>query len=136
MSVNEIEVRKNGPLLCRGDVEVRDAAGNLLEHSDDVALCRCGLSDLKPFCDGTHKKIGFEASGLLHDEKPEALEGQGPLQVTVRNNAMLVFKGPMRIVGSEGGATTRNKAALCRCGQSERKPFCDVSHKTCGFKAE
>jgi CDGSH-type Zn-finger protein len=54
----------------------------------------------------------------------------------VRSNAMLVIKGPMRIVGSEGGVTTRNKAALCRCGQSNRKPFCDMSHKACGFRAE
>jgi CDGSH-type Zn-finger protein len=136
MSENVIEVRKNGPLLCRGDIEVHDAAGSLLERSDDVALCRCGLSDLKPFCDGTHKKIAFEASGTIRDDKPEALEGEGPLHITVRSNAMLVIKGPMRIVGSEGGETTRNKAALCRCGQSNRKPFCDMSHKACGFRAE
>lgn len=136
MSVNEIEVRKNGPLLCKGEIEVYDSAGTLLERSDDVALCRCGLSELKPFCDGTHKKIAFEASGVIRDEKPEAPEGEGPLQITARRNAMLVVKGPMRIVGSEGGETGRNKAALCRCGQSNRKPFCDLSHKACGFEAE
>jgi CDGSH-type Zn-finger protein len=136
MTENLIEVRKNGPLLCRGHIEVLDATGALLERSDDVALCRCGLSDLKPFCDGSHKKIGFEASGTVEDEKAEPLEEDGPLHITVRNHAMLVAKGPMRIVGSEGGETTRNKAALCRCGQSNRKPFCDLSHKACGFRAE
>ena len=136
MSVNEIEVRKNGPLLCRGDVEVHDASGTLLERADDVALCRCGLSELKPFCDGSHKKIAFEASGTVQDEKAQSPEAAGPLHITVRSNAMLVCRGPMRIFGSEGGETTRNKAALCRCGQSARKPFCDVSHKACGFRAE
>lgn len=136
MSVNDIEVRKNGPLLCRGHIEVHDATGALLERSDDVALCRCGRSGLKPFCDGTHKKVGFEAPGRVWDEKAEALEDTGSLQVMVRGNAMLVLKGPMRLFGSEGGETTRNKAALCRCGQSDRKPFCDVSHKACGFQAE
>lgn len=136
MNRNEIEIRKNGPLLCKGVIEVYDSAGTLLERSDDVALCRCGLSELKPFCDGTHKKIAFEAAGAIQDEKPEALEGEGPLRITVRHSAMLVLKGPMRIFGSEGGETTRNKAALCRCGQSNRKPFCDLSHKACGFQAE
>ena len=136
MSGNEIEVRKNGPLLCRGEIEVYDSAGMLLERGDDVALCRCGLSDLKPFCDGTHKKIGFEAPGTLHDDRPEPQAGQGALQITARRDAMLVARGPMRIIGSEGGATTRNKAALCRCGQSNRKPYCDLSHKGCGFEAE
>ncbi len=134
--MNEIEARKNGPLLCRGDIEVYDAQGILLEKSGDVALCRCGLSDTRPFCDGSHKKSGFVASGTVQDEKPESLEGEGVLQITVRSNAMLVVKGPMRIFGSEGGESTRNKAALCRCGHSARKPFCDVSHKKCGFRAE
>lgn len=44
---------------------------------------------------------------------------------------MLIAKGPMRIFGSESGESQRNKAALCRCGHSANKPFCDASHKTC-----
>ncbi|WP_022878611.1 CDGSH iron-sulfur domain-containing protein [Microbacterium sp. B19] len=50
----------DGPLLVRGDVDLRDAAGNPIEkHRRTVALCRCGLSTIKPFCDGTHKPAGF-----------------------------------------------------------------------------
>lgn len=50
----------DGPLLVRGDVDLRDAAGDPIEkRRRTVALCRCGLSTIKPFCDGTHKPAGF-----------------------------------------------------------------------------
>jgi CDGSH-type Zn-finger protein len=50
----------DGPLLVRGDVELLDAAGDPIpRHRRTVALCRCGASNLKPFCDGTHKLSGF-----------------------------------------------------------------------------
>jgi uncharacterized Fe-S cluster protein YjdI len=50
----------NGPLLVRGGVRVLDAEGNVLYEGEKAALCRCGGSQNKPFCDGTHKTIGFE----------------------------------------------------------------------------
>ena len=54
--------------------------------------------------------------------------------VSPRENAMLIAKGAMTIQSEDGSCTTtRNKAALCRCGESAKKPFCDVSHKQCGF---
>ena len=58
-----ITVRSRGPYLVRGPIDLRDAEGNVLEQGDrdDVALCRCGGSATKPFCDGTHAKIGFMA---------------------------------------------------------------------------
>jgi CDGSH-type Zn-finger protein len=50
----------DGPLLLRGDVELRTADGEPIERRrSTVALCRCGLSTIKPFCDGTHKAAGF-----------------------------------------------------------------------------
>jgi CDGSH-type Zn-finger protein len=50
----------DGPLLVRGEVELRTAEGELIDpHRRTVALCRCGLSSVKPFCDGTHKAAGF-----------------------------------------------------------------------------
>ena len=48
-----------GPLLIRGGVRVLDADGNVLYEGDKAALCRCGGSANKPFCDGTHKTNGF-----------------------------------------------------------------------------
>jgi CDGSH-type Zn-finger protein len=60
-----IKVRHNGPYKVTGPVTVLDADGkeyDLAEQGEVVALCRCGGSTTKPFCDGTHSKIGFEAA--------------------------------------------------------------------------
>lgn len=50
-----ITVRDNGPLLVSGDVVLLDAEGNAFETKKPFALCRCGLSQNKPFCDGSHR---------------------------------------------------------------------------------
>jgi CDGSH-type Zn-finger protein len=65
MSIVEIKVRHNGPYKITGAVRVIDADGNEFVLPDDgraLALCRCGGSTTKPFCDGTHSKIGFDAA--------------------------------------------------------------------------
>ncbi|WP_167044496.1 CDGSH iron-sulfur domain-containing protein [Salinibacterium sp. ZJ454] len=50
----------NGPLLVRGDVEILAASGEVITaNRRTFALCRCGVSTIKPFCDGSHKLIGF-----------------------------------------------------------------------------
>ena len=54
-----VEPRPNGPLFVRGLVRVVDPDGNLLREDTRVALCRCGGSQNKPFCDGTHRTNGF-----------------------------------------------------------------------------
>jgi CDGSH-type Zn-finger protein len=59
-----IKARENGPYKVTGPVRVIDVDGNEYDLSDKgeaVALCRCGGSQAKPFCDGTHKRIGFHA---------------------------------------------------------------------------
>jgi uncharacterized Fe-S cluster protein YjdI len=55
----EICASVNGPLLVSGAVRVVDAEGAVLFEGEKAALCRCGGSANKPFCDGTHEKIGF-----------------------------------------------------------------------------
>ena len=59
----KITLRLNGPVLVDGDFEIFDAQGNRVEHEagKNVALCRCGQSGKKPFCDGSHKACGFVA---------------------------------------------------------------------------
>lgn len=53
---------ENGPYLIRGPVALRDQDGNAIDASrETVALCRCGRSRIRPFCDGTHLAIGFRA---------------------------------------------------------------------------
>ena len=69
----EMTVTENGPLLMRGPARLIDADGteyDLSERGDTVALCRCGGSTNKPFCDGTHSRTGFEAA-----ERAVAAEG-------------------------------------------------------------
>jgi len=57
-----ITVRDNGPYLIRGGATVTDAEGTQFETQDVIALCRCGKSEKKPFCDATHKTCGFESA--------------------------------------------------------------------------
>jgi 3-phenylpropionate/trans-cinnamate dioxygenase ferredoxin subunit len=57
-----IKVSRNGPYVVKGPVEIRDADGTLYTVKESFALCRCGGSTTKPFCDGTHSKIGFQAA--------------------------------------------------------------------------
>jgi CDGSH-type Zn-finger protein len=74
MSQVEIKVRDNGPYKITGPVTLVDADGNEFELPDDgkpLALCRCGGSTTKPFCDGTHSKIGFEAAERAVRDAPD-----------------------------------------------------------------
>lgn len=58
-----IKVRESGPYLVRGPITVTDVDGNPYTiESPNVALCRCGGSQTKPFCDGSHKTNGFTAT--------------------------------------------------------------------------
>lgn len=59
-----VRLRKNGPYVIEGDdVRVIDWNGSEYQSSrKPIALCRCGASTTKPFCDGTHSKVGFAAA--------------------------------------------------------------------------
>ncbi|MBK8701207.1 MAG: (4Fe-4S)-binding protein [Saprospiraceae bacterium] len=56
---NTAEVMANGPLIVHGDLTVKDANGKVEQKSGRTAFCRCGASANKPFCDGSHRAIGF-----------------------------------------------------------------------------
>ena len=65
MTEVEIKVRHDGPYKVTGPIRLIDAEGNEYDLPDDgkpIALCRCGGSKTKPFCDKTHSRIGFEAA--------------------------------------------------------------------------
>jgi 3-phenylpropionate/trans-cinnamate dioxygenase ferredoxin subunit len=66
-----IETIKNGPYIVKGDVELKDSDGNSYPVEKRMALCRCGASTEKPFCDGTHSKIGFQAAERAVPESAE-----------------------------------------------------------------
>ncbi len=54
-----MEVMPDGPLRVSGPVEIVDSDGNVVFAGEKTAICRCGLSANKPFCDGTHRKEGW-----------------------------------------------------------------------------
>lgn len=139
-SGNSIMVRPDGPLICKGDTDIslQNADEELILKDKEFAICRCGLSNNKPFCDGTHKAKKIPAPQSFNDNREEDISDiEESLTITVKQNAMYSIKGAFTLFSRDGASkTTRTKAALCRCGQSENKPFCDMSHKKCGFTAK
>lgn len=69
MSDVTIRCRKDGPLIVTGDVTLTDHEGNVYDTSgrENVALCRCGATRKRPFCDGTHRQSGWKASENVRD---------------------------------------------------------------------
>lgn len=62
---------QDGPLIVRGDFQIRAHDGTLIPAGrKTVALCRCGRSALKPFCDGSHVRTGFRSSGTRQGPRP------------------------------------------------------------------
>ncbi|HAD60763.1 MAG TPA: iron-binding protein [Planctomycetaceae bacterium] len=64
MSDVKISIRDNGPALITGSFTVEDADGNQFDTAgrETIALCRCGASENRPFCDGAHNRCGFESA--------------------------------------------------------------------------
>lgn len=64
MAEPAIKIIPNGPYRCSGPTTITDPQGNVVAVEDGraVSLCRCGASANKPYCDGTHSRIGFESS--------------------------------------------------------------------------
>lgn len=130
--VNVIRVLENGPLAVRADLRIE---GHEPVHR--ATLCRCGASKRKPFCDGSHVAAGFEATGEPATDSVDPLERRdGALEITPFVDGPLGVKGNVEICAGTGRAIQRTRStALCRCGHSESKPFCDGSHRKVGFKA-
>ena len=73
--MTKITVKSNGSLVVEGtDFEITDASGNVygLGGREKVSLCRCGLSQKKPFCDGSHKEH-FTEEAIAYDLPPKAV---------------------------------------------------------------
>jgi CDGSH-type Zn-finger protein/ferredoxin len=198
-----IEPLPNGPYLVSGITNCRNSKGEAIRTESTMYLCRCGGSSMKPFCDGTHEKIGFSGERLsdpstskmddyvgkeltIHDNRficahagfctrhspnvfdvtrepwidpdrdPAAktietvkLCPSGALSYTVngtlyRDQVRAPFiqvtkNGPLFVVGGpelrgEARPPSPEHFALCRCGASKNKPFCDGSHFRVRFK--
>ncbi|MFN6569383.1 CDGSH iron-sulfur domain-containing protein [Dendronalium sp. ChiSLP03b] len=129
--VNIVRIRENGPLAFHAELDI---AGDT--SSFRATLCRCGASSNKPFCDSSHNKANFQATGepLSHDSQPLSLRN-GLLKIAPSPNGPLLVQGPLEVCTGTGRTVTRTtQTALCRCGASNNKPFCDGSHAKVGFK--
>lgn len=65
----KVEIEDNGPYKVSGSFQILDAEGNSYESRSSVSLCRCGQSEQKPFCDGTHEEINFDSEPRVKDDK-------------------------------------------------------------------
>ena len=72
MAATKITARNDGPLLIEGDFEIYDMAGNKygLAGRTSIKLCRCGQSANKPFCDGSHNRVGFSDTVIARELPP------------------------------------------------------------------
>jgi len=114
MGKPEFVCRKNGPYVAKGLQNLQYGAdGEVYKVGEVTALCRCGGSKNKPFCDGTHAKIGFndeKADGRTPDER-ESFEGHG---VTIHDN---------RGICAHAGRCTDGLPSVFRYG---KEPFIDA----------
>ena len=115
-----------------------------------MVLCRCGASANKPFCDGVHVKIGFSSANAagstgegsdncalpdsaitLAQDLPE-----GEVAIFVMPDGPYLVMGDPELRNTAGSEGASRRFALCRCGGSKNKPFCDGTHGKIGFKDE
>ena len=198
-----IRCRENGPYVVEGLENLKDAKGDDISTArggkGNIALCRCGYSGTKPFCDGTHKKTDFRSAKLtdgewdfrtsyegeevtIHDNRgicshaglcdgttpsvwrsgvepwidPNGASGEEivstikrcpsgalsysidgvehrdldrPPQIQVSPAGPYWITGGVELQDAEWGEeASREHYALCRCGHSKNKPFCDGTH--------
>ena len=224
MNKARVTISNDGPYLVEGGLPLAhqhigtNAQGESLEWrqgeglplQQQYALCRCGQSGAKPFCDGTHKRVGFDgtetASRAPYQEQAQRIDGPtmvlddaehlcafarfcdphgqvwnlvgksdhpraaklveqeagdcpggrlvarrratgealephfefsiGLVQDTAKGiSGPIWVRGGVPVVGADGRAyEVRNRVALCRCGASSNKPFCDGTHASIGFR--
>ena len=202
-----IEPKENGPCLVKNLGSLTNSKGvDILPDKEVIALCRCGKSNNKPFCDGTHNKIGFSSTTdnpnvgkwqdyvgkhiTIHDNRrlcahagkctdglasvwrmgeqpwidPDGADVEAIIAVieqcpsgalsysidgkhadagAVADGVVVSMNGPYHVTGaitlndrSRDTDDIPSRYALCRCGASKNKPFCDGSHWDIKFKDE
>lgn len=133
---NTVRVAPDGPLYIEGRVQLHFPDGEVIDDTR-VALCRCGDSQNKPFCDNTHLAKGFADPGLAVEHRlgPRTDGTDDVLRVRLAPNGPILVEGPLQLIAA-GDTATGRKGALCRCGSSRSKPYCDGTHATVGFAAE
>lgn len=128
---------RNGPLHAAGRLRVFRADGTLAREDTRVALCRCGASRNKPFCDNRHREAGFREAGCIVEDRmkpdPEPPVGDD-VEFRPKPDGSLRLRGPVEVRGQDGRILRGTMCSFCRCGHSRAMPFCDGSHKEAGFR--
>ncbi len=129
---NELLVTSGGPLKMTGNITLINEDG-AVTHSNSLRLCRCGASKNKPICDDQHLDIEFLDSGSV-SRISHCMPVSRPQTVTVTcvKNGPLKFRGYLRIYNKRGQENISMSGALCRCGKSSKKPFCDSAQGCAG----
>jgi len=121
-----------GPLLLRGELNLKNEAS-----MTRLTLCRCGESRNKPYCDGSHRKTSFNAPVQETFDTNTSFDATGPVKLTPITNGPIAFSGKLHFTSRDNKTQyCREKGALCRCGASNIKPFCDGNHRNIQFKTE
>jgi CDGSH-type Zn-finger protein/uncharacterized Fe-S cluster protein YjdI len=127
----------NGPLLLRGRLRVETPGGEVIAEETRLALCRCGASANKPFCDNSHIHTRFRSGegdarprhGPAGPSPPE----DGVTRIVPTDNGPLRIRGDLRLVTLRGDRLGEaSELVLCRCGHSSTKPLCDGTHARVG----
>jgi len=118
--VNLIQLRENGPLALRGALTLDGKP-----IGTRATLCRCGASNNKPFCDGSHKDAGFSATGepATGDVTPLA-KRDGEVAMAPLPNGPLRVAGNLEVLSGTGRTIAKStELYLCRRGHSASKPL-------------
>jgi len=136
---NTLIIASHGPLYLRGSFTVVTEDEKELLSDTRAALCRCGVSKNKPFCDNSHFAAAFDDPGTAApgvDARKE-MATSGKLRVVPTANGPLHLQGQLTIRNAVNQVIFEGTETwLCRCGASATKPFCDGSHERIGFQAE
>jgi len=132
---NEALISSAGPINLTGNITLVNEDGSV-SYANHLSLCRCGASNNKPICDERHIEIEFLHSGRVQ-EVSDAPHTERPSKITISiiKNGPITFRGRLRLHNNLGQECVKQRGALCRCGQSTNKPFCDGSHEKIGFRS-
>lgn len=133
---NTVQVCVDGPLFVHGELLLDGHPTDMPGISRRLALCRCGHSKHKPFCDNSHREVQFRDYGAVGETGPGVAGSGGPLTIRAIPNGPLFLSGRLTLRAGTGRVAWQgDQVWLCRCGESGNKPFCDGSHQRVGFTA-
>jgi len=132
---NTCDVTPDGPNYLRGSLVLKQQ-DEVVARDTRMALCRCGASQNKPFCDNSHRKIGFAHAGALRFSKtaPPGTDLTARLMLRRSPDGPMQCTGPLTLRDAAGQSAFADTTILCRCGGSQNKPYCDGTHAKIGFK--